>query len=148
MTNKEIQEKIAELSKEIDKLGSKIKDEGETIAIKGLYAKDDLEKFADNTKKSLEGTKDDLKDLSEKSKNKLSLGLEKLEETLKNEKEKLELKKEARDAEKLEKYINNKLDYAKDAVSLSLLAAKEAKEAFLEAVEAQIEYDELYNNKD
>ena len=148
MTNKEIQEKIAELSKEIDKLGSKIKDEGETIAIKGLYAKDDLEKFADNTKKSLEETKDDLKDLSEKSKNKLSLGLEKLEETLKNEKEKLELKKEARDAEKLEKYINNKLDYAKDAVSLSLLAAKEAKEAFLEAVEAQIEYDELYNNKD
>lgn len=148
MTNKEIQEKIAELSKEIDKLGSKIKDEGETIAIKGLYAKDDLEKFADNTKKSLEETKDDLKDLSEKRKNKLSLGLEKLEETLKNEKEKLELKKEARDAEKLEKYINNKLDYAKDAVSLSLLAAKEAKEAFLEAVEAQIEYDELYNNKD
>ncbi len=148
MTNKEIQEKIAELSKEIDKLGSKIKDEGETIAIKGLYAKDDLEKFADNTKKSLEETKDELKDLSEKSKNKLSLGLEKLEETLKNEKEKLELKKEARDAEKLEKYINNKLDYAKDAVSLSLLAAKEAKEAFLEAVEAQIEYDELYNNKD
>lgn len=148
MTNKEIQEKIAELSKEIDKLGSKIKDEGETIAIKGLYAKDDLEKFADNTKKSLEETKGDLKDLSEKSKNKLSLGLEKLEETLKNEKEKVELKKEARDAEKLEKYINNKLDYAKDAVSLSLLAAKEAKEAFLEAVEAQIEYDELYNNKD
>lgn len=148
MTNKEIQEKIAELSKEIDKLGSRIKDEGETIAIKGLYAKDDLEKFADNTKKSLEETKGDLKDLSEKSKNKLSLGLEKLEETLKNEKEKLELKKEARDAEKLEKYINNKLDYAKDAVSLSLLAAKEAKEAFLEAVEAQIEYDELYNNKD
>ena len=148
MTNKEIQEKIAELSKEIDKLGSKIKDEGETIAIKGLYAKDDLEKFADSTKKSLEETKGDLKDLSEKSKNKLSLGLEKLEDTLKNEKEKLELKKEARDAEKLEKYINNKLDYAKDAVSLSLLAAKEAKEAFLEAVEAQIEYDELYNNKD
>ena len=102
MTNKEIQEKIAELSKEIDKLGSKIKDEGETIAIKGLYAKDDLEKFADSTKKSLEETKGDLKDLSEKSKNKLSLGLEKLEETLKNEKEKLELKKEARDAEKLE----------------------------------------------
>ncbi len=147
MTNKEIQEKIAELSKEIDKLGSKIKDESETMAIKGLYAKDDLEKFADNTKKSLEETKSDLKDLSIKNKNKLSLGLEKLEESLKNEKEKLELKKEARDAEKLEKYINNKLDYAKDAVSLSLLAAKEAKEAFLDAVEAQIEYDELYNNK-
>ena len=55
-----------------------------------------------------------------------------------------EIKKEARDKEKLEKYIDNKLEYTSSCIALSLSAIDEAKLSFLEALEAQSEYDELY----
>ena len=51
---------------------------------------------------------------------------------------------EARDKEKLEKYIDNKLEYTSSCIALSLAAIDEAKLSFLEALEAQSEYDELY----
>ena len=57
-------------------------------------------------------------------------------------KEKLEDKREARDKEKLEKYINNRLEYTSDCISLALTLASEAKLSFLEALEAQAELDE------
>ena len=59
----------------------------------------------------------------------------------------LEEKKEARDKAKLEKYIDSRLDYAKDSIALAVMAAQEAKVAFLEAIEAQSEYEELYGEK-
>ena len=57
-------------------------------------------------------------------------------------KEKLEDKKEARDKEKLEKYIDNRLEYTSDCIILALTLASEAKLSFLEALEAQAELDE------
>ena len=57
-------------------------------------------------------------------------------------KEKLEDKKEARDKEKLEKYIDNRLEYTSDCIALALTLASEAKLSFLEALEAQAELDE------
>ncbi len=57
-------------------------------------------------------------------------------------------RKEAKDKAKLEKYIENSLDYAADSIELALMAAQEAKIAFLEALEAQAEYDELYGEEE
>ena len=57
-------------------------------------------------------------------------------------KEKLEDKREARDKEKLEKYIDNRLEYTSDCIALALTLASEAKLSFLEALEAQAELDD------
>ena len=48
--------------------------------------------------------------------------------------------------EKLEKYIDDRLEYSSSCISLAVLAISEAKLSFLEAIEAQEEYDELYKN--
>ena len=62
-------------------------------------------------------------------------------------KENIQERKEARDKEKLSKYIDDELEYAEQSVALALLAAEEAKLAFLEAVDAQREYDEKYGEE-
>ena len=59
-----------------------------------------------------------------------------------------QLEKEARDKEKLSKYIDDELEYAESSLQLAFLAAQEAKLAFLEAVAAQKEYDEKYGEED
>ena len=59
-------------------------------------------------------------------------------------KENIAEKKDAKDKEKLSKYIDDELDYAESSLQLAFLAAQEAKLAFLEAVAAQEEYDEKY----
>lgn len=61
-------------------------------------------------------------------------------------KETIEDKKEAKSKEKLSKYIDDELEYAEQCVTFSLVAAEEAELAFLEAVEAQKEYDEKYGD--
>ena len=63
-------------------------------------------------------------------------------------KENIAEKKEARDKEKLSKYIDDELEYAESSLQLAFLAAQEAKLAFLEAVAAQKEYDEKYGKED
>lgn len=68
--------------------------------------------------------------------------LSKIEDNINEAKEKLEDKREARDKGKLEKYIDNRLEYIFDWISLALTLASEAKLSFLEALEAQAELDE------
>ena len=68
--------------------------------------------------------------------------LSKIEDSINEAKEKLGDKREARDKEKLEKYIDNRLEYTSDCISLALTLASEAKLSFLEALEAQAELDE------
>ena len=48
--------------------------------------------------------------------------------------------------EKLSKYIDDVLEYADHSIALAFLAVEEAKVAFLNAVEAQQEYDEKYGD--
>ena len=86
-------------------------------------------------------------DGSERGKSKISSELIKAQMNLKVAKENIQNRKEARDKEKLSKYIDNQLEYAEQSVALALLAAEEAKLAFLEAVEAQMEYDEKYGEE-
>jgi len=57
-------------------------------------------------------------------------------------------KKETKNKEKLEKYIDDQIEYAEDCVATSILAAREAKLAFLEALDAEMEYEEKYGEED
>lgn len=61
-------------------------------------------------------------------------------------KQNMQERKEARDKEKLSKYIDDELEYADQSIALAFLAVEEAKVAFLNAVEAQQEYDEKYGD--
>ena len=105
-----------------------------------MYAKDELDAKIEDAKSSLEATKENARLTSEKAKGKLASYL------LKTQMEMKEAKKE-KDKAKLQKYIDDRLDFAKDSLTLALMDAKEAKLAFLEALEAQTEYDELYGEE-
>ena len=61
-------------------------------------------------------------------------------------KAKLDAKKDAHDQKKLEKYIDDRIDYAVECLADAILALDEAEVAFLEALDAQLEYDEKYGN--
>ena len=91
--------------------------------------------FDDEAKEELNKKKSNTKKIFSKH-------LSKIEDSINEAKEKLEDKREARDKEKLEKYIDNRLEYTSDCISLALTLASEAKLSFLEALEAQAELDE------
>ena len=63
-----------------------------------------------------------------------------------NARAKLDVKKDARDQKKLDKYIEDRIDYAAECMADAILALDEAKVAYLEALDAQIEYEEKYGN--
>lgn len=140
MESKERKIKIDELKEGLKNIGDKIKDATDTVAISSMYAKDELDAKIEDAKSSLEATKENARLTSEKAKGKLTSYL------LKTQMEMKEAKKE-KDKEKLQKYIDDRLDFAKDSLTLALMDAKEAKLAFLEALEAQAEYDELYGEE-
>ena len=142
------QEKMENLSKKMKELNEKIKDSAETVAIVGLEAKDKLDEKIEDTKSNVEALKENYRIASDKSKSKISSELLKARLNIDVAKETIQDRKEARDKENLSYYIDNELEYAGDCIALSLLAAEEAKLAFLEAVEAQREYDEKYNEEE
>lgn len=129
MNEKERLEKINKINDEFNKINEKLKDSTDTVIIKGMYVRDDLED-------KIEKKQGDDKRLFAKH-------LNKIQENINEAKAKLEDKKEARNKEKLEKYIDDRLEYTSDCIALALVAVDEAKLSFLEALEAQAEYDEL-----
>ena len=144
MTKEERKQKMEEFNEKMKKLNSKIKDGTDTAIIVGMEAKDTLSAKMEDAKSGLEAAKEQCRIASERGKGKISSELLKAQMNFKVAKENIQERKEARDKEKLSKYIDNQLEYAEQSVTLALLAAEEAKVAFLEAVEAQQEYDEKY----
>lgn len=147
MDTQERKEKINEINESLKNLSNKLKDSTDTVVISGMYAKDELDKKISDAKSNLEATKENVRIGSEKAKGKLSSYILQTQMNMREAKKEFEEKKEARDKAKLEKYIDSRLDYAKDSITLAVMAAQEAKVAFLEAVEAQAEYEELYGEK-
>lgn len=96
----------------------------------------------EENKKNLDEAKEELNKKKSDTIKIFSKHLSKIEDSINEAKEKLEDKREARDKEKLEKYIDNRLEYIFDWISLALTLASEAKLSFLEALEAQAELDE------
>lgn len=147
MTKEERKEKMVDFNEKMQKLNAKIKDSTDTAIIVGMEAKDVLSKKMDDAKSGLEAAKEQCRIASERGKGKISSELLKAQMNFKVAKENIQERKEARDKEKLSKYIDDELEYAEQSVALALLAAEEAKLAFLEAVDAQREYDEKYGEE-
>lgn len=148
MNKDERQQKIDEFNKSMKEFGDKVKDYTDTVAISGMYAKDAIDAKIDDAKSALAAAKENARIISERGKSKFSSALIKAQMELNVAKENIAEKKEARDKEKLSKYIDDELEYAESSLQLAFLAAQEAKLAFLEAVAAQKEYDEKYGKED
>lgn len=148
MNKDERQQKIDEFNKSMKEFGDKVKDYTDTAAISGMYAKDAIDAKIDDAKSGLAAAKENARIISERGKSKFSSALIKAQMELNVAKENIAEKKEARDKEKLSKYIDDELEYAESSLQLAFLAAQEAKLAFLEAVAAQKEYDEKYGEED
>lgn len=148
MNKDERQQKIDEFNKSMKEFGDKVKDYTDTAAISGMYAKDAIDAKIDDAKSALAAAKENARIISERGKSKFSSALIKAQMELNVAKENIAEKKEARDKEKLSKYIDDELEYAESSLQLAFLAAQEAKLAFLEAVAAQKEYDEKYGKED
>ncbi len=144
MNKDERKQKINEINSSLKNFGDKIKDYADTAAITGMYAKDQLNETISDTKSGLEALKENLRIASERGKSKVSSTLLKAQMELNVAKENIAEKKEAKDKEKLSKYIDDELDYAESSLALAFVAVQEAKLAFLQALEAQEEYDEKY----
>lgn len=147
MNKDERQQKIDEFNKSMKEFGDKVKDYTDTAAISGMYAKDAIDAKIDDAKSGLAVAKENARIISERGKSKFSSALIKAQMELNVAKENIAEKKEARDKEKLSKYIDDELEYAESSLQLAFLAAQEAKLAFLEAVAAQKEYDEKYGEE-
>ena len=137
-------EKLEDLKENINDIGDKIKDSAETLEIKGMYKKDEIDEKIKETRGNVEAAKENARMVQERGKSKISSELLKMQMKVEEAKDKLAQKKEAKDKEKLEKYIDDTIEYAQDCVAMSVLAAKEAKLAFLEALDAELEYEEKY----
>jgi DNA repair exonuclease SbcCD ATPase subunit len=143
MNEKERLEKINKINDEFNKINKKLKDSTDTVIIKGMYVKDELEDKIESVKNNLNTVKKNLEEKHGDDKSLFAKHLNKIQESINEAKSKLEDKKEARNKEKLEKYIDGRLEYTSDCIAIALIAIDEAKLSFLEALEAQVEYDGL-----
>lgn len=143
MNEKERLEKINIINDEFNKINEKLKDSTDTVIIKEMYVKDELEDKIESAKSNLNTAKKNLEKKQDDDKRLFAKHLNKIQENINEAKAKLEDKKESRNKEKLEKYIDDRLEYTSDCIALALVAVDEAKLSFLEALEAQAEYDEL-----
>ena len=147
MNKEEMKAKMDALNAKMKDLGEKTKDAVDTVKIKGMYAKDKIDEMASETKSNINAAKENFRVFSEKAKSKASSELLKAQMNIDVAKEELAAKKEAYDKASLENYIEEVIEYASACAELSILAAEEAKLATLEAVQAQNEYDEKYENE-
>lgn len=146
MKEKEMKEKLKKINKEFDEVNKHLKDATETTVLECMYAKDEVDKKIDETKKNIETAKENIKRKQKDTHEKFSSHITKIQDDINDLKSKLEEKKELKDKEKLEKYIDDRLEYSSSCILLAVLAISEAKLSFLEAIEAQDEYDELYKD--
>lgn len=146
MKENAMKEKLKKINKEFDEVNKHLKEATETTVLECMYAKDDVDKKIDETKKHIEAAKENIKRKQQETHEKFSSHITKIQDDINDLKSKLEEKKELKDKEKLEKYIDDRLEYSSSCISLAVLAISEAKLSFLEAIEAQEEYDELYKN--
>lgn len=148
MNKEEMKAKMAELNEKMKGLGEKAKDTMDTAIILGLEAQDKLDEAVQETKSNVNALKENYQIYSQKVKGKASAELLKAQMNFDVAKTELEIKKVMHDREKLEKYIEDMLEYAEGCINISELAAEEAKLAKLEAVKAQKEYDEKYGESE
>ena len=147
MGKAEIKAKMDELNLKMKELGEKTKDNIETLQIKGMYAKDKIDKLTNETKSNLNVMQENYRIFSEKAKSKASSELLKAQMNIDSAKVQIADWKEARNKEKLEKSIEDMIEYTEACAILSQLSAKEAEATMIELVKAQAEYEEKYGKE-
>lgn len=158
MNQNNIKEKMKSLEDKMNKFNAIVKDKADTVAIVGMESMDVIDKKLQDAKGNLAASQENYRLLSERGKSKLSSELIRAQmnfaETKKNvETKKSEIQKGIADKkynhskEEMEKAIEDILDYANTCAALAEMATEEAEIAYLEALEAQIAYDEQFGNK-
>ena len=148
MNKQELKERMDKLNEKMKEVGAKAKDAMDTAYIIGLEAKDKADVALYETKCNVNALKENYKIFSERAKGKASSELIKAQMNFNAAREEMERRKEIHDKEKLEKYIDDMIEYSEACIILSSLAIQEAKLAKLEAIEAQKEYNEKYGDKE
>lgn len=120
-------QQVKKINAKLDEINAKLKETSATVANKGFDAKDALDAKVAEAKTTVE-------DLKKRSRVNYELFRHDLIQ-----------KKDAHDAKKLAKYIDDLLSYSDECAELSLLFAAESKLAVLEALLAMEEYDEKFS---
>ena len=139
-----MQEEIAELNKKIDALQEKMAKNAEIIDEKRNATKEQIDAEISKAKDSVESAKDRAKASAESIKGAAAEEVSKFQAGIDAAKQKIADKKEAIDKHRLEKYIDDTIDYSASCLNVALVAAEEAKLAALEAIAAQMDYIEKY----
>ncbi len=139
MSNESRAERLENLNKRMEEFRVKVEEIAETHA-----AKTDLRKAAVDTKLSAAKEKRDSRMADRKMKRESRK--DNVVDHFDDARAKLDARKDARDQKKLDKYIEGRIDYAAECLADAILALDEAQVAYLEALDAQIEYDEKYGN--
>ena len=147
MNKEELKTKLDELNSKMKELEGKTKSNLETLLIKGMYAKDKIDELTSETKSNLNVMQENYRIFSEKAKSKATSELLKAQMNFDNAKVQIENWKEAHDKEKLEKSIEDMIEYVEACAILSQLSAKEAEATMIEIVKAQAEYEGKYGKE-
>ena len=133
MKNNERKQQIDAVNKKLDQINAKLKEVAASAANKSYDAKEELEARINDAKNEVDKFKNKRSDEVAFARAKHELFKDNLQE-----------KKEADDARKLAKYIDDMIEYSDNCAELSLLFAAESKAAMLEALLAMEEFDEKY----
>lgn len=145
MNKEEMRAKMTELNDKMKNLSSKAKDSVDIAIIAGLEAKDKVDDKIQETKGNINALKENYRLFSERAKGKASSELLKAQMNFEVAREEYEKRKQIKDKEDLEKYIEDMIEYSEACLVLSELAEEEAFLARLEAIDAQAEYEEKYD---
>lgn len=139
MSNESRAERMENLSKRMEEFRAKVDEIAETHD-----AKMDLRKGAVDIRLNTAKEKRDVRVADRKTKR--DSEKDNVVNHFDNARAKLDARKDARDQKKLDKYIEDRIDYAAECLADAILALDEAQVAYLEALDAQIEYEEKYGN--
>lgn len=145
MNKEEMRAKMTELNDKMKNLSSKAKDSVDIAIIAGLEAKDKVDDKIQETKGNINALKENYRLFSERAKGKASSELLKAQMNFEIAREEYEKRKQIKNKEDLEKYIEDMIEYSEACLVLSELAEEEAFLARLEAIDAQAEYEEKYD---
>ncbi len=144
MTDEEREQTIKMLKEKIAEFNDAVKDTADTVQILGLGALDIIKEKAEEAKSTINAMKENYNTYAQTAQNLVSSKLLEAQMNIEAAKKIVDEKKEEFDKDNSEKYIKAKIEYADALVNLSKLTAEEAKLAYLEALEAQKEFEEKY----
>jgi len=144
MTDEEREETIKKLKEKIAEFNDVVKDTADTVQIIGLGALDIIKEKAEEAKSTINAMKENYNTYAQTAQNMVSSKLLEAQMNIEAAKKIVDEKKEELTKENAENYIKAKIEYADALVNLSKLTSEEAKLAYLEALEAQKEFEEKY----